>query len=815
MFGTWLTRALAVALLGVCLPPAAAADESIGSGPLTATLSSDPYGLTFDDPRGPLLEEHPDIRLGFTAAGTRYHATRIVSTGRQGDVVTARAATDDPAGRIFELQILPPGDGTLNVIATIAGAPGVTQTSIGFKAGEGERYLGFGERSNAVDQRGNTVENFVSDGPYLPEERSAVAAFVPPQGFSPRDDATYFPIPWVLSTRGYGVLLDNDENSYFHMASDRPDAWSVDANAGTLSFRVFAGPRPRDVLARMTEQMGRQPRALAPFYFGPWWQPKDGDDANLAALHQADAPTSVVQTYTHYLPCADQTGKQAEERARVQKFHDAGLAVTTYFNPMICQGKHPAFDDAASRGLLTKNAAGQPYLYRYTGSQQFLVGQFDFTNPQAVDFYGGLLKEAVDDGHDGWMEDFGEYTPQDARGADGQTGEAAHNAYVTRYHCAAWTFQRLNDGKPLARFNRSGWTGTPRCSQIVWGGDPTTDWGYDGLQSSIRQGLTMGLSGVSLWGSDIGGFFALAKDQTNAELLKRWIEFGAVSGVMRTQANGFELGQKSRRAQIFDPDVMPVWRRYAKLRTQLYPYLATADAEYQRTGLPIMRHLALAYPGDPQATARDDEYLFGPDLLAAPVIEPGATRRSLYLPEGRWVDLWRAVDYVERDGSLKAGRATTVAGGRETTVDAPLDQLPLLARAGAILPLLPPDVDTLATYGGKDVVKLRDRYHRLRLVAFPRGRSTARVGRQKLTSAESSGRRWTLTIAPGPRRRYDLQASLGTLTRPRHVCRVTLDGRPLRRKSWSYDARRRVLRARFTARRARLAADFRCGARLP
>jgi hypothetical protein len=172
------------------------------------------------------------------------------------------------------------------------------------------------------------------------------------------------------------------------------------------------------------------------------------------------------------------------------------------------------------------------------------------------------------------------------------------------------------------------------------------------------------------------------------------------------------------------------------------------------------------------------------------------------------------VDYVERDGSLKLGRATTIAGGREATVGAAIDELPLLARAGTILPLLPPDVDTLADYGGKDVVKLRDRFSRIRLLAFPRGRSTARIGHQKLTSAEGGGR-WTLTIAPGARRRYDLQASLATLKRPRHVCRVTLDGKPLARRLWTYDARRRLLHARFTARQAKLAADSRCGARLP
>ena len=98
----------------------------------------------------------------------------------------------------------------------------------------------------------------------------------------------------------------------------------------------------------MSDRIGRQPAPRAPFYFGPWWQPKDGDDANLKALRDADAPTSVAQTYTHYLPCGDQVGKTEAERARVSKFHDAGLAVTTYFNPMICQGQHPAFDEAAA-----------------------------------------------------------------------------------------------------------------------------------------------------------------------------------------------------------------------------------------------------------------------------------------------------------------------------------------------------------------------------------------------------------------------------------------------------------------------------------
>src|SRR3712207_1522373 len=146
----------------------------------------------------------------------------------------------------------------------------------------------------------------------------------------------------------------------------------------------------------------------------------------------------------------------------------------------------------------------------------------------------------------------------------------------------------------------------------------------------------MGTSGVSMWGSDIGGFFALGSRRVTPELLQRWPQFGAVSGVMRAHAEGIALPSKPR-PQVFDPETLPIWKRYAKLRTQLYPYLAAADATYQRTGLPLMRALALHWPNLHSET----EFLVGSDLLAAPVLGPGQTERKLTLPPGVWVDLWR------------------------------------------------------------------------------------------------------------------------------------------------------------------------------
>jgi hypothetical protein len=201
--------------------------------------------------------------------------------------------------------------------------------------------------------------------------------------------------------------------------------------------------------------------------------------------------------------------------------------------------------------------------------------------------------------------------------------------------------------------------------------------------------------------------------------------------------------------------------------------------------------------------------MFGPDLLAAPVIEPAAVTRRVQVPPGRWVDFWRAVGYRERDGAHVLGRARTLTGGRQLELPAPLEELPLLARAGALIPMLAPGVDTLAGYGdGRRQVKLSQRRARLRLLAFPRGRTRASFGANGRLGSRERRRGWQLRVR-GPRRRYSLQASLVTLRRPFEPCRVTLGGRRLPARAWRYDARTGVLRVRFRARKGLLRVDKR------
>ena len=775
--------------------------EQVAAGDLLARSGGDPWRLGFLERSGrTVLSEGPGGGLGFLAATGWARATRVMEGKRSGRAYEAILDTDDPLGRRLAMRIEPDGEGVIALRAEVTGArlSEVSRIGIGFRARDGERFLGFGERSNAVDQRGREVESYVAEGAFEADERALVPVFVPAWGFRPRDDATYFPMPWLLSSAGYGLLVDNPQTSRFRLGTDPPGTWSVDVEATELRLRVFAGPRPADVLRRLTERIGRQPRAPAPFVFGPWYQPRDEEEQILERLQRGDVPLSVAQTYTHYLPCEDQRGRQVAERRRVKRLHRAGLAVTTYFNPMICTD-HTRFGEAAAQGALVRDRSGRPYVYRYSTRESFDVSQFDFSAPAGRALYRRLLREAVADGHDGWMEDFGEYTPLDARASDGSTGSALHNDYPRRYHCAAQAAVPRS-----LRFVRSGWTGSARCSPVVWGGDPTVGWGFDGLRSVVTNGLTMGLSGVSTWGSDIGGFFALLGNRLTPELLVRWIQVGAVSGVMRTQANGIRIPQTPR-PQVWDERIVGHWRRWAKLRTQLYPYLAAAERHYRHTGLPIMRHLALAFPGDPRAAAQEDTFLFGPDLLAAPVVTEGAHRRGLYLPRGRWIDLWRSARYLEHSGGLRLGRARVLSGGRHIELPAPLRELPLLARAGTLLALLAPDVDTLARYGTRaGVTSLAERDGQRVLLAWPRGNSSARFEDGGVARSRESRRAWTLSLRSRRRTRWTIEVSLGALHDPFRPCSIEAVGGRLAR--WRYQRRAQVLRATFTTRRGRMVA---------
>ncbi len=345
-----------------------------------------------------------------------FHATRVLN-GRPHELRgwAATLATNDPAGRRIAVRLAPDAEGVISLRAVVTGGARWRPPSIGFGARRGERYLGFGERSNRVDQRGGEVESYVAEGPYEEDERAVIPAFVPAWGFHPREDATYFPMPWLLSTAGYGVLVDDSDTSYFHLDQGGSGVWSVEVRAPRLDLRVFAGPRPADVLRRLTGRIGLQPPVPAPFVFGPWYQPtrrgRGGGCSRSCAT--ATCPSRWPRPTPTTCPAPRRRGASDAER-------DAGGPL-----PRRRPGRHHLLqpDDlhraSLVRGRRGRRSAGEeprgrPYEYSYSTLESFRVAQFDFTAAAGRDLYGRLLREAVADGHDGWMEDFGEYTPLDA-----------------------------------------------------------------------------------------------------------------------------------------------------------------------------------------------------------------------------------------------------------------------------------------------------------------------------------------------------------------------------------------------------------------
>lgn len=796
--------ASALALATALIVPAAApaATRTIHAGPLAVTVQDAPLRVTaVQSGRTVLRTAAPGAAdgvgpFGFTTAAGRRHAVRGRSLAGDARTITMTLATDDPSGRVLGLRVQREADGRvlIDVQAHIGDGAPVTHIGAAFDRAAGERALGFGERSDAVARTAGTVENVVSEGPYAsPTEYGLVQNTVPPWGLRRSNDATYFPMPWLVSTQGFGLLVDDPRASRFRLG----DPWSLELD-GTdhLRLQLFGGPAPADVVRRLTQFTGRQPAPSAPWVLGPWFQTGHGNVAPeeqtyVDTLQAADAPASAVETHMRYMPCRanlDYPGVQAQ---RTAAFRAKGLTPLAYVNAEVCNDL-PIARQMADAGGLQRTPGGDTYVFTgYVGGRGATpIAQVDFTSKPGTAIWQSVLDQIAADGNDGFMEDYGEYTPLDSVSSDGTRGDVMHNLYPVQYHRAGqqWAARQK---RPVTRWIRSGWTGVQPYAQIVWGGDPTTGWGFDGLRSVLTETLTMGLSGVSMWATDIGGFFTLGDQRLTPELLARWIEVGSTLGVMRTKAEGIGLQPLAERPQIWQQPTLPIWRRYAKLRTQLYPYLAAAQAEYRRTGMPLTRHLLLGYPRDPRAATTDDEYLFGPSLLAAPVLTPGATTRQAYLPAGSWVDLGRTLRYRTGDGGFDLGPARVIGGGRTVTASAPLDVLPLYAKAGALLPMLPPDVDTLSSYGsGKGMVHYAERRDQLRVLGVPRGTSTAAYDAGRMTSTEGRGT-WTFTLR-GASRTVRAQISLATLRTP-FVPRTVTGVR-----SWSYDRATRTLR--FTAR---------------
>jgi alpha-glucosidase (family GH31 glycosyl hydrolase) len=672
-----------------------------------SAIDQDESGITVHvDADGP----HPVV-VRFEAQGLGLHMTVSID-GADGD---------DPVASFNRLSV------GFAVHADRQGAPG-------------DHFLGFGERYVYSDHLGKLVNTVVEDDGFGHGEGTPIGPGNPsPSG----PEQTHIPIPWFMSPRGFGMFLSTPWRAQYHLGDDAPDAWRVETwndptvDKGQPSFDAtfFADPDPMKLVEALTAITGRPP-AIADYVIAPRRRVDEcaqpcTDGAQL--LRNAHIPTSVIDLDDHYFPNGGGSDSAAMQ-ALTSNYHTRGFKVVAYFCPFVADSWHPVFDDAVAKGYLVKHADGTAYTVL---DPPYNAGMVDFTNPDAVKWYQGFLQQALDDGWDGWMYDFAEYVPLDAVMFDGTSGAKSHDIYTLLYQKAMFDLLEQKRHGDYLVFARSGYAGpTPLASlggqgtktlgtgglvPMVWAGDQATDFDLaDGLPAALIGALNVGMSGMPLWGSDISGYHYIFNPPPDKELYLRWTEVGAFSADMHDENNGAGSSPGSDRWQIWkDQESTDTYRTYATYKTRMIPYVKLAVAQARKTGAPVMRHLFLEYPRDPNVWGIGDEYMYGDSLLVAPVVTRGSpvgstgtlapVTRQVYLPEPRYFDFFTGA---------------RVAGGTTTQVSVPLDSVPVYAKIGAIVPMYAPEVETVFPSSDGSVISAKDREDFREVAVFAGGQSS-------------------------------------------------------------------------------------------
>lgn len=547
----------------------------------------------------------------------------------------------------------------------------------------GEAVYGLGEKIGGLDRRGRRWVFWNTDvTPHLPDT-----------------DPLYVSIPFWMSLRpeaggttASGWFLLAPGRSAVDAGAAAPDRLAATVDGGALDLFVMAGPAPAEVVRRFTALTGRMP--LPPLWavghhHSRWGHESAADLLDCAReFRRRGIPCDVLYLDIDHMDgfrvFTWDPGRFPDPEGLARELEAAGFRLVTIVDPGV--KADPGYDlyrEGLAGGHFVLLPDGRPFHGDvWPGRCAFP----DFLRPETREWWGEWIRRHAARGVAGVWNDMNEPAvfgpdgtgtfPPDVghRVGAGRTVRHAevHNLYGQLMARAAaealdgWA-PRGGEAAPGLRsfvLTRSGFAGVQRYA-AVWTGDNTSSWEHLGWMIPMLAGL--GLSGVPFVGADVGGFAG----DVDGELFARWVQAAALTPLFR---NHSAVNTRRQEPWTFGPEVEAVARRAISLRYRLLPYLYGAFEEASRTGAPVMRPLVYEFPADPEARAVADQYLVGRDLLVAPVLEPGAGRRRVYLPEGKWL-------------CLPAG--PHLAGPGRVEVSAPLSELPLFGRAGAVLPLWP------------------------------------------------------------------------------------------------------------------------------
>ena len=503
-----------------------------------------------------------------------------------------------------------------------------------------EMIFGCGESATGLNKAGQKVNLFVTD----------------PQG--PETDQMYKPIPFFMSNRGYGMFMHTSAPVTCDFGATYIGLNKMFMGDENLDLFVFFG-EPKDILDEYTDLVGKP--GMPPLWsFGTWmsrityFSEKEGYDV-AANIRKNKYPCDVIHFDTGWFDVdwqcdykfsenRFQNPQQMLKDLRSQGFHVC-LWQLPYFTP-----KNRYFSELIEKDMYVKNGNGElPY--------EDVV--LDFSNPETVKWYQDKLAGLLNIGVSAIKVDFGEAAPLNGIYASGKSGWYEHNLYPVRYDMAVSEITKKLHNENIM-WARAAWAGSQRYP-LHWGGDAATT--NTGLLGTLRAGLSFGLSGFSFWSHDMGGFVK----STPEDLYCRWIPFGFLTS--HTRAHG---APPTEPWLYYSKRVQDVFRKSAEMKYRLMPYVYAQAKECTEKGLPMLRALFVEFPDDPGAWKVDDEYLFGSQILVAPLLEFGMTGRTVYLPEGKWIDYQTEKVYEGGWHRIEAGSLPII----------------MLVRDGSVLPHL-------------------------------------------------------------------------------------------------------------------------------
>ncbi len=587
-------------------------------------------------------------------------------------------------------------------------------------------YIGLGERFNGLNQAGKRLDTRVFEQ------------------YRWQGKKTYIPIPFFLSSSGYGWFQNMNRRAVFDFPISASQPLTITQETGqNLAGEsvLFSHPEYEEIVKQFTNFIAKP--ALPPIWtFGLWmsgneWNNQAEVNRQVALMkkHQIPATVFVIEAWsdeaTYYIwNDAQYEVKNPAERFTLDDFsfpsdglwpdpkemaehlHGQGLKLILWQIPVLKHlfprdferhgtNEQHDLDEAymIEQGYCVKTADAAPYRVPPIWFAQSLV--WDVTHPEGVDWWLSKRQYLLDEiGVDGFKTDGGEHLwGRDLKFADGRTNAELWNEYPKLYQDHFYNFiQRMRDGNGVC-FSRAGYIGS-QTSPIHWAGDQDSTW--DSFRAVLMAGQNLGICGVPFWGWDIGGF---SGPIPSAELYLRSTAAAAFAPVMQYHSApndnpsvSIDRTPWNIQEQSGDERVIPIFRKFANLRMNLLPYLYSEAVHSSRTGQPIFGCPYVRFM-DQQCLEYPYQFLCGQHLLVAPVTEPGVTAWHIYLPEGEWVDFWTGDLYH---------------GGQVIKMDVGLDQIPVFVREGAILPF---HLNTASKFF-EDMGNNLDNYETLAFVSF-------------------------------------------------------------------------------------------------